>query len=473
MSVNIIPLLPECFVLLMVCVTLMVSVFSKRKNIAYYLVQLTLIIAAYLTWWVYPHMPVYAFDHGFVLNQFSVILKLFIYVSVFFTLLYSERYVADHDMMQAEYYILALLSTLGMMVLVSAGNLITLYMGLELMSLPIYAMVAMRKQEGRAIEAAMKYFILGALSSGMLLFGMSFLFGVAGSLDIHTIATQVILHSGSHAVLVTFAAVFVLAGIAFKLGAAPFHMWAPDVYDGAPTSVTLFISAAPKIAAFALAIILLRDAFGYVAHSWQDILIAVSLLSMAIGNIVAITQTNIKRMLAYSSIAHMGYMVLGIIAATTEGYASSMFYIISYAIMSLAALGMITVLSRKGKEIINIEDLAGLNQRHPWVAFLLMLVLFSMAGIPPLVGFIAKVGVLEALISVHLTWLAVVAIVFAVIGSYYYLRVVKVMYFEPIEQPERICMSLEEWVAITINCLAVLFLGIFPGALFALCHAAF
>lgn len=472
-SLNIILTLPEIIVLAMVCVILLSSVFSKSVRLPYFLTQITLIAAAYATWQVAPTGPSYAFDHSFLLDSLSTTLKLFVYLAVFFTMLYSERYLVDKKMLRGEFYVLALLATLGMMVLISSANLLTLYLGLELMSLPVYAMVAMRRDNQRCIEAAMKYFVMGALASAVLLFGFSFIFGIAHSLDLQTIYATMVLNHAHHFTLLIIAMVFVIIALAFKLGAAPFHMWVPDVYEGAPAAVTLFISAAPKIAAFALVIRFLYEAMGPLAYQWQPVLIALSLLSMAIGNIAAIAQTNLRRMLGYSSVAHMGYMLLGIIAATPTGYSASMFYIISYAIMSLASLGLIVLLSSNGQEITDISDLAGLNQRHPWVAFLLMLTLFSMAGIPPLVGFMAKVGVLEAVIGVHLVWLAATAIIFAVIGSYYYIKVVKVMYFEPQEHVTRLSLPTSSWVAISVNGLAVLLLGIFPGALFTLCHLAF
>jgi len=346
-------------------------------------------------------------------------------------------------------------------------------LGLELLSLPIYAMVAMQRKSARCSEAAMKYFVIGGVASGLLLYGISILFGSTGSLDIPHIANAVAQTPIKEQVLLIFGLVFMIVGIFFKLGAAPFHMWAPDVYEGAPTAVTLFLGSAPKIAAFALAIRLLADAMPAISVQWQQVVIVIALTSMAWGNIVAIVQSNLKRMLAYSSIAHMGYMSLGLIAMSASGYSSAMFYILIYAIMSMGAFAILIILSKSGVEVEKISDLKGLNSRNPWLALMMLLLMFSMAGIPPTVGFFAKMGVLEALVSAHLVWLAAVALIFAVIGCYYYLAVVKVMYFEEPEDYTPFTITKDLNIAITVNCVAVLVLGIFPTALIDLCRQAF
>jgi NADH-quinone oxidoreductase subunit N len=359
---------------------------------------------------------------------------------------------------------------LGMMVLVSSHNFITLYLGLELFSLPIYAMVALQRDTGRCIEAAIKYFIMGSVASGLLLYGLSMLFGATHSLDLATVAHVMTRHGLMTHALLMLGLIFTVTAIVFKLGAAPFHQWVPDVYDGAPTSVALFISAAPKIAAFGLLIRLLVDTMPSLSIQWHQVVIVIAILSMAIGNLTAIVQTSMKRLLAYSSIAHMGYMLLGIACATQRGDSAALFYILSYSIMTLGAFGTMILLSRKGFEADKISDYSGLNTRSPWFAFVMLLVMFSMAGVPPIVGFIAKVGVLEALIQVHLVWLAVVALLFAIIGAFYYLRVVKVMYFESGQnQSDLVCDRSTRFV-LSLNGILVLLLGIFPGALFALCH---
>lgn len=477
---NFVPVIPEIFVLVMICVTLLVGLFNEKrfKNISYCLVQFTLIIAAWLTWHVFSqydlNIKALTFHDTFILDKLAVVLKLFIYLAAFLTFLYSRQYNKDRHIPANEFYVLGLLSVMGMMVLVSGHNLLTIFLGLELLSLPIYAMVALQRGKPRCIEAAMKYFIVGAIATGMLLYGMSMIFGATKSLDITHIAQFVSATAMSQSLIFIFGLVFMMAGIAFKLGAAPFHMWVPDVYDGAPNSVTLFIASAPKIAAFGLVIRLLAEGLPGLHMQWQEVWIVIAILSMAIGNFVAIVQTNIKRLLAYSSIAHMGYMILGLVCATPRGNAAALFYIISYTIMTLAAFGMILLMSRSGFEANELDDFKGLNSRNPWLAFIMLIVMFSMAGIPPLVGFIAKVGVLEALINVHLVWLAVVAVFFAIIGVYYYIRVVKLMYFEDAaEGSEPVKYSTEMNIAISINGIAVLVLGIFPGTLFALSHLTF
>ncbi|WP_423062747.1 NADH-quinone oxidoreductase subunit NuoN [Candidiatus Paracoxiella cheracis] len=476
---NLIPLIPEMFVVVMALIALLTGAFaSKRQHIVYYLSLITLVIAGWLTWHVYAHFDnaqtVSTFGQSFILDRLAVVLKIFIYLSVFLTFVYSRQYNDDRKIPRSEFYVLALLSMVGMMVLVSSHNLLTLFLGVELLALPTYAMVAMQRDKTRCVEAAMKYFVIGALASGMLLYGLSMIFGATKSLDMLTIAKVIAAIPANQHLILIFGLVFIIAGLAFKIGAAPFHMWIPDVYDGAPTSVTLFISTAPKIAGFAMIIRLLVDALPGLHIQWQELLIVIAILSMGIGNFAAIVQTNVKRLLAYSSIAHMGYMLLGILCATQRGYAAAMFYTITYAIMTLGSFGMLILMSKAGFEAEDLKDLAGLGNRNPWLAFLMMLMMFSLAGVPPLVGFIAKVGVLEALIMAHFVWLAVVAVLFAIVGAYYYIRVVKVMFFERLEKiPEPIHYTLDLKIAITINCLAVLAIGIFPGWLFALSHLAF
>lgn len=472
------PIAPEIFVLIMSCVTLMAGIFIREvKHLPYYLVQLTLIITLLLTWYCYyildAKADVFLFGNQFVFDRLAFVLKLFIYIITFVVFIYSRDYNDDRSIPTCEYYVLGLISTLGMMILVSAHNFIPLFLGLELMSLPIYAMVALSRSKERCVEAAMKYFITGSIASGMLLYGMSLLFGASKSLDIAVISQFIVNHMGPPDLMLLFGLVFILAGFAFKLGASPFHMWVPDVYDGAPTSSTLFLSTAPKLAAFGLMIRLLVGAMPSLSMHWSQILIVVAVSSIVFGNIIAIVQSNIKRLLGYSSIAHMGYTLLGVLTTTPEGYSAALFYIITYAIMTLAAFGIIALMARSGFEANDVSDLAGLNDRNPWLAFLMMLVMFSLAGIPPLVGFIAKVGIIEALIQVHLVWLAVLAIIFAIIGSYYYIHVVKVMYFESAEHGDPVQCSSDVKVAISLNSLLVLILGVFPGPLYALCHWVF
>jgi len=348
--------------------------------------------------------------------------------------------------------------------------MLSLYLGLELMSLSMYAMVAFCRDSKRASEAAMKYFVLGALASGMLLYGMSIIYGMTGSLNIIEISNSIGESGSSMGLLLGLA--FIVVGLAFKFGAVPFHMWIPDVYHGAPTAVTLYIATAPKIAAFAMTMRLLVEGLGGLQADWQTMLIVLSVLSLGLGNIVAIAQSSIKRMLAYSTISHVGFLLLGILAGTGEGYAASMFYALTYALMALGGFGMILFLSRKGFEAEELDDFKGLNERSPWFAFMMLIILFSMAGIPPTVGFYAKLSVLTAIVNVDLIWLATVAVIFSVIGAYYYLRAVKMMYFDKAEDSSELQSCLTFRFALSANGLTVLALGIFPAGLMALCAAA-
>jgi len=334
-------------------------------------------------------------------------------------------------------------------------------------------MVAMKREDRNASEAAIKYFVMGALASGMLLYGVSLIYGVTGALDLHVIAQSILISANQSYTVLVLGLIFIVIGSLFKLGGAPFHMWVPDVYQGAPTSVTIFVSAAPKLAAFAMTLRLLAEMLPALYTQWQPLLIVVAILSMGIGNLLAIAQSSIKRMLAYSGISHIGYMTLGILTGTLAGYSAALFYIVAYVFMTLAGFSMLVLLSRQGFECENLEDLRGLNNRSPWLAFMMLLVMFSMAGLPPLVGFFAKLAVFEAVIAVHLVWLAVLAIVFAIIGLYYYLRVVKIMYFDAPTSHELISWQLDMRLVISFNSLALLLFGIFPSALLTLCHNVF
>jgi len=469
------PAIPEILIFSLGTLILLVHAFvgEKMPKLIYALVQLTILLTAVVTFNDLGTAKIYTFSNMFVLDQFAVLLKLTIYLSVFLCFLYSRVYISERKMPIGEFYILGLFAMLGMMVVVSAAHFLTLFLGIELMSLPVYAMVALRRDETVCTEAAIKYFIIGAIATGMLLYGMSMVYGATGQLELSLIAKAVAQTSTQHRLILVFGLVFMLAGLAFKLGAVPFHMWIPDVYTGAPTAVTLFIATAPKVAGLGLVMRVLVDAMPALHMQWQQILIFLAIMSMGLGNFAAIAQTNIKRMLAYSSIAHMGYMVLGVLCGTKAGYAASTFYMITYAVMTLAAFGLITMVSQKGKELESINDYKGLNTRNPWLAFMLMITMFSMAGVPPIVGFMAKLGVLQALVNVHLVWLAALALLFAIVGSYYYIRVVKVMYFEEPETQKAIICPRDMTIAISVNGLAVLGLGVFPGALYSLCQAAF
>jgi NADH-quinone oxidoreductase subunit N len=462
--------LPEIFVLVMVSLILIVDLFLSAKNrfVTYALTQITLLGAAWITVSTHSAVPQYTFSNMFVDDAMSDVLKLMSYVAVSVVLVYSRTYISLRGMFRGEFFALALFALLGMMVMISANHFLVLYMGLELLSLSLYAMVALQRDSALATEAAMKYFVLGALASGLLLYGMSMLYGATGSLNINQVATVIQNTTGNHVVL-TFGLVFVVAGLAFKLGVVPFHMWIPDVYQGAPTAVTLFIGSAPKIAAFAFVARLLVEGLQGLVHDWQGMLVIMAFLSMAIGNITAIAQTNIKRMLAYSTISHMGFLLLGFLSGTLNGYSSSMFYVLVYVLMSVGGFGMVMLMSRQGFEAENLDDFKGLNQRSPWYAFMMLLFMFSMAGIPPTVGFYAKLSVLQAALQAGFVWLVVSAVLFSVIGAFYYLRIIKLMYFDAPQDETPIRPEGDMAMLISTNGLAVLALGILPQPLMALC----
>ncbi|BAZ94108.1 NADH-quinone oxidoreductase subunit N [Thiohalobacter sp. COW1] len=466
-------LLPEIFVLSMACIVLVLDLFIHERNrvITYGLSQLTLFGALALVIALADGESRTAMFGTYVADPMASLAKAFVMIVVFAVFLYSKDYLRQRDLFKGEYYVLGLFGVLGMMIMISAHSYLTLYLGLELLSLSLYAMVALHRDSGVASEAAMKYFVLGALASGMLLYGMSLLYGITGSLNIAEVASNIRAMAELDLALI-FALSFVVLGLAFKLGAVPFHMWIPDVYHGAPTCVTLFIGSAPKIAAFAMAMRLLAESLGGVQADWSGMLAILAVLSLAVGNIIAIAQANLKRMLAYSTISHVGFLLLGILSGTVEGYASALFYAITYAIMAAAAFGMIILLSRSGFEADALEDFKGLNTRSPWHAFLMLLVMFSMAGVPPTVGFYAKLAVIQAVVGVDLLWLALAAVFFSIIGAFYYLRVVKLMYFDEPVDTQPLQYGTDMHVAISVNGLAILLLGLFPGALMGACMAA-
>ncbi len=464
--------LPEIFLLTMTSIILVVDLFlsDKSRGTTYILSQATLVGLIALTILTFTNKPQLAFGDTFIRDAMGDLLKIFVYVSTFAVFMYSKTYLKLRNMYQGEYFVLALFGVLGMMVLISAHNFLTIYLGLELLSLCMYAMVALQRNSAVASESAMKYFVLGAIASGMLLYGMSMIYGATGSLDLFAIGKAVA--AGPHNIILVFGLVFLIVGIAFKLGAVPFHMWLPDVYQGSPTAVTIYLGSAPKIAAFAMLMRLLVDGMASIHFQWQDILIILSVASMAIGNIVAIAQTNIKRMLAYSTISHAGFLLLGVLAGTKDGYAASMFYTIIYSIMALGGFGIILLMSRQGYESDQLDDLRGLNQRSPWFAFMMLIFMFSMAGVPPFVGFWAKLSVLNAVIAKDLIWLAAVAVMFSVIGAFYYIRVVKYMYFDTPRDTHSLEAPTDMRVLLSVNGLAVLALGFRPDLLLALCIGA-
>jgi NADH-quinone oxidoreductase subunit N len=464
---------PQLIILIMACIILIVGLFVRQHLVIYGLTQLTLVGAFVVTLINAPIPTTLLFNSMLIHDLLGTLLNAAIFITSFFVLAYSRDFFIEHDMKGSETYLLALFSILGMSVLVTGYNFITLYLGLELMSLPIYALVAFRRDLEISTEAGMKYFVLGALASGILLYGLSLIYGATASLQIDTIGNAIGSATQTHPMILVFGIVFVVAGLAFKLGVVPFHMWLPDVYTGAPNSSTLFIAVAPKIAAFALVIRLLVEASHGLVAQWQQLIILMAILSMLVGNITAIMQTNFKRLLAYSTIAQGGYILLGFAAASSAGYSAALFYTLIYAITSLGAFGLLVILSRKGLSIENVDDLKGLSQRNPWLAFLMLLFIFSMAGIPPTAGFFVKLTILQALINAQLTWLAAVAIVFAAVAVYYYLRIIKVMYFESPSYTEAFAPKMDTKILMTLNGLAILYFGIFPSGLLIMCRSVF
>lgn len=473
--------LPEILLLILAVLVLLVDAFSKSsdRSLTFWLTlaSLAAVTAVSAIQWR-DGVEGATFSGLYVVDELSHFLKIASYIAVAITLVYGREYAFKRDMLTrgGEFYTLTLFALLGQMVMISAGNLLTVYLGIELMSFALYALIALRRENINATESAMKYFVLGSLASGILLYGLSMIYGATGFLDLAGIA-QVIESDQAERLPLVFGLVFVVAGLAFKLGAVPFHMWVPDVYQGAPTAVTLIVGGAPKLAAFAIVMRLLVDGLHGLAFDWQPMLLILAVLSLAVGNLTAIVQTNFKRMLAYSTISHMGFVFLGLLSGmvdnqpiATEAYGASLFYMVVYVLTTLASFGVILLLSRSGFECEEISDLKGLNQRSPILAGVLMLTMFSLAGIPPLVGFYAKLSVLQALVGAGLVWLAVVAVIFSLIGAFYYLRVVKMAYFdEPEGDVHPVPTGTVSSGLMSLNGLAILVLGILPGGLMALC----
>ena len=470
------PLATEIFMLIMACVVLVTDLFNKdeERKLTYWLSQLTLIGAFYLTMGQYGTESAVYYAGSYVVDDMAIILKLAIFAVGFLALLYSRPYINSREILRGEYYMLILFAILGSIILVSAHSFLTIYLGLELLSLSSYALVASYRDSRLASEAAIKYFVMGAMASGFLLYGMSLVYGTTGSINIDEIANTISAQPESHLIF-AFGLVFIVCGLAFKIGAVPFHMWIPDVYQGAPTSVTAFIGSVPKIASFGMIMRLLTEALPDLQSHWMMMLVILSFLSMAIGNITAIAQSNIKRLLAYSAIAHMGYFLLGLIAGTSEGYSASMFYILVYALTTIAGFGMIIFMSRAGFECDNLDDFKGLWQRSPWYALMMLMVIMSMAGVPPFIGFWPKLQVILAVINADtgLMWLAVSAMVFSIVGAFVYLRIAKVIFFDKPENDTPLTAALDMKLALSLNGLAMIGLGLFPGAILSYCIQAF
>jgi len=485
--INHLPALPEIVLLVGACALMIVDVYSKdeRRTATYLAAQgvllACLLATSFVLWASTGKGRYFLFEGLFIADFMGHVLKIVSYGAVSAALVYSRQYLIDRGLMRGEFITLLLFALLGMMVMISANSFLTVYLGLELMSLCLYAMVALDRDSPLATEAAMKYFVLGALASGLLLYGMSMIYGATGTLTLNGVFEKLAtLTSDTDRQLQAFGLVFIVAGIAFKIGVVPFHMWIPDVYHGAPTPVTLVLGSGPKLAAFAMAMRLLVNGMLPLALDWQQMLALLALLSMALGNIVAIAQSNIKRMLAYSTIAHMGFMLLGLLSGVVGGnylsapgaYSAALFYVVTYVLMSVGAFGMVLFLSRKDFDCENLEDFRGLNRRSPWFAFLMMVLMFSLAGVPPTAGFYAKFAVLQAAVAAGQVWLAVAAVVFSLIGAFYYLRIVKLMYFDDPRDNAPLGGSLDTRFLLSTNGLALLLFGILPQPLMSLCLVA-
>jgi NADH-quinone oxidoreductase subunit N len=469
---------PELWVLVMACIILIVDLFlrEERRGIIQLLALGTLVFAAIITlradYLAEGVRSATAFSGSFIRDPMGDVLKLFSFVVLGLVYIYAKFCLRQFRMFRADFYTLSLFALLGIMLLISANSLVMVYLGLELISLSSYALVAFDRDSPRGSEAAMKYFVLGSMASGMLLYGMSMIYGATGTMNLQMVA-EAVQATGADNTLLVFGLVFVVVGLAFKLGVVPFHMWIPDVYEGAPVATTLFISSVPKMAAFAMAIRLLQTGLGGLQDDWSQMLAILAVLSIVLGNLAAIAQSNIKRMLAYSTISHMGFVLLGLLPGTAEGFGAGMFYVIVYSLMSAAAFGMVIMLSARGVEAEKLDDFKGLNQRDSWYAAIMAMVMFSMAGVPVFVGFFAKWLVIKAALDAGLLWLAIVAVVFSVVGAFYYIRVVKLMYFDepvteaPIEAP------VDFRAAISVNGIMMLGLGIFSSSLIAICMASF
>ena len=458
--------LPELFLLFAISLILLFDLFvsQRLKQFTYYLTQLALLITGFLAFNLIGENAT-IFSGTFVLDSLGSTFKVFILGFAIIALVYTRHYLKAHELLRNEYFILAMMSILGMMVMVSGHSLLTLYLGLEIMSLSLYALIATARDRASAIEAALKYFVLGAIASGLLLYGMSMIYGISGSLDISQISSFA---SGStlgsqQTLILNFGLVFLVIGIAFKLGAVPFHMWVPDVYQGSPTSVTMFLSTVPKIAAIALLIRLLIDGLGELQHYWADLFMILAVLSIAIGSLVALTQTNIKRMLAYSTISHIGFVLLGFVTGVVDGYGAAVFYVLAYILMSLAAFGSIIVLNRKGFEADQISDFQGLSKHSPWFALIMLVVMLSMAGVPPFIGFYSKLFILQQVVAEGYVILAITAVIFAVISAYYYLQIIKTMYFDDVDKEILVSAPLDMKVVLSINGILILVVGLMPS----------
>jgi NADH-quinone oxidoreductase subunit N len=465
------PAAPEITLTVMICVVLLADLFvpQKKRVVTFWLSIVALAITAWAVFFVSHSGAVLAFDGSYVSDPLSRLMKYVAIGSVAVGFLYARDYLEQNDLLKGEYYLLGLFGLLGMMIMMSANSLLTMYLGLETLSLSLYALVAFERDSARAAESAMKYFVLGAIASGALLYGISWVYGVTGTLQFHEIAAAIRENPSLNAMPLWFGIAFMIVGIAFKFGAVPFHMWLPDVYQGARSPVTLYIASAPKIAALALLFRILVDGLGDLHEVWQGMVMVVAVLSLVIGNVVAIAQTNIKRMLGYSAIAHVGFILLAVFTGSSEGYAAALFYTLTYVVMAAGAFGMVILLSRQGFEAESLRDFKGLNARSPWFALMMLFFMFGLAGVPPWVGFIGKLSVINAVLESGFTGLAVLLVLASVVGAYYYLRVVWYMYFDAAEDRSVFQSHTDTRLVLSLNGIAVLVLGVLPGWLLDLC----
>jgi NADH-quinone oxidoreductase subunit N len=468
------PAMAEIALGLGICVVLLADLFvsDRRRDVTLFISLAVLLVTGWFAGSIGIGGTEITFDGSFVADPLARVLKLCAILTVAVVFLYSRAYLKDRGIYKGEYYLLGLFALLGIQVMISAYSMLTMYLGLEILSLAMYALVAFDRESPVAAEAAIKYFVLGAIASGCLLYGISIVYGVTGSLLFPEINSALV-GTGPEDIAILVGLAFILVGIAFKFGAVPFHMWLPDVYQGAPTCVTLFIGTVPKLAAIALAIRILVDGLGPLASSWQAMLGILAVLSLGIGNVVAIAQTNIKRMLAYSTIGHVGFIFLGLLTGTQEGLRASLFYTIVYVLMAAAAFGVVILLSRRGFEAEELDDFKGLNQRSPWFASMMLIIMVSMIGVPPLAGFYAKWWVLASVIDAGHLWLAIVGVLFSVVGAFYYLRVIKLMYFDEAIDSQGLQAPFDLRLALSANAILILLLGLFPDRLIAICTQVF
>jgi NADH-quinone oxidoreductase subunit N len=462
---------PEIVLLGLICAVMIVDLFveDQERKTTFWLSMASLAVVAVTLYMTTPGEPVVAFYGAYVSDAFSQILKLATVLFVAVSFLYARDYLIANGLNKGEYYLLGLFGLLGMMIMMSAHSLLTMYLGLETLALSMYALVAIDRNNVTSAESAMKYFVLGAIASGALLYGISWVYGVTGSLQFGEIAAALRADASLNNLPLWFGLAFLIVGIAFKFGAVPFHMWLPDVYQGARTPVTLYLASAPKLAALALLMRIFVDGLGGLHETWSTMIMFVAVLSILVGNFVAIAQTNIKRMLGYSTIAHVGFILLAVYTGTDDGYSSALFYALTYVVAAAGAFGIIIIMSRRGYDAELLSDFKGLNQRSPWFALMMLFLMFSMAGVPPFVGFLSKLYVISAVLDIGGTWLAVLMVLASVIGAYYYLRVIWYMYFEDGEDRAVLQASMDTRLVLSLNSLAVLGLGILPGGLLAIC----